>query len=396
MTERRRQEQDQRRARGRQGEARRALRRRRRRRGRTSSDGTTGAAAAARAQERAGARAATPATAASGAEGRGRCVYVYGVAARRPRAATAARGRRRRARRCASSRRRARRARQRRAGDPARRGRARRDGALPGPAGAGRDLDDRAADAVRHRHARRGAVRDDLLERSRRALRALLDALDGPRRSSTSRCLPRGRAAARGPRARIRSSRVRTRAASGRPEPDHHERIALGEAIAARGRGRARRASIEQIAATRSPSSPSTPTSASRATSDMLANAAFLVEREPRRRVRRGGRAPRRASRSGSRFRYVGPAAALLASCDLALDGDGGMGLITGLLTLPLAPVRGVVWVAEQLARGGRARARRARSRPSAQLAELEAARERRRDLRRGSSSGARTSCSNA
>jgi Gas vesicle protein G len=27
------------------------------------------------------------------------------------------------------------------------------------------------------------------------------------------------------------------------------------------------------------------------------------------------------------------------------------MGLITGLLTLPLAPVRGVVWVAEQLQR---------------------------------------------
>ncbi|MEU6735568.1 gas vesicle protein GvpG [Streptomyces physcomitrii] len=27
------------------------------------------------------------------------------------------------------------------------------------------------------------------------------------------------------------------------------------------------------------------------------------------------------------------------------------MGLITGLLTLPLAPVRGVTWVADQLAR---------------------------------------------
>ena len=31
------------------------------------------------------------------------------------------------------------------------------------------------------------------------------------------------------------------------------------------------------------------------------------------------------------------------------------MGLITGLLTLPLAPVRGVVWIAEQLQRAAEA-----------------------------------------
>ncbi|MEU9044307.1 MULTISPECIES: gas vesicle protein GvpG [unclassified Kitasatospora] len=50
------------------------------------------------------------------------------------------------------------------------------------------------------------------------------------------------------------------------------------------------------------------------------------------------------------------------------------MGLITGLLTLPLAPVRGVVWVAEQLYE----QARRELTDPTAiraQLAELEEAR---------------------
>ncbi|MGW2250711.1 gas vesicle protein GvpG [Kitasatospora sp. NPDC001660] len=50
------------------------------------------------------------------------------------------------------------------------------------------------------------------------------------------------------------------------------------------------------------------------------------------------------------------------------------MGLITGVFTLPLAPVRGVVWVAEQLY----AQARRELGDPAAvrrRLAELEAAR---------------------
>lgn len=49
------------------------------------------------------------------------------------------------------------------------------------------------------------------------------------------------------------------------------------------------------------------------------------------------------------------------------------MGLFTGLLTLPLAPVRGVVWLAEQL----EAEARRQWSDPAAirmRLAEIDAA----------------------
>lgn len=51
------------------------------------------------------------------------------------------------------------------------------------------------------------------------------------------------------------------------------------------------------------------------------------------------------------------------------------MGLITGLLTLPLAPVRGVVWIAEQID----AEARRQWSDPGvvqAQLNDIEAMRE--------------------
>ena len=52
------------------------------------------------------------------------------------------------------------------------------------------------------------------------------------------------------------------------------------------------------------------------------------------------------------------------------------MGLITGLLTLPLAPVRGTVWIAEQLLE----EAERQLNDPAAierQLAEAEAAHER-------------------
>ena len=50
------------------------------------------------------------------------------------------------------------------------------------------------------------------------------------------------------------------------------------------------------------------------------------------------------------------------------------MGLFTGLLTLPLAPVRGVVWVAELLAEEAERELAEANS-PQRALAELEAAR---------------------
>jgi Gas vesicle protein G len=50
------------------------------------------------------------------------------------------------------------------------------------------------------------------------------------------------------------------------------------------------------------------------------------------------------------------------------------MGLITGLLTLPLAPVRGVAWVAEMLAEEAE-RELAALQAPERALAELEAAR---------------------
>ena len=50
------------------------------------------------------------------------------------------------------------------------------------------------------------------------------------------------------------------------------------------------------------------------------------------------------------------------------------MGLITGLLTLPLAPVRGVAWIGEVLAQEAEREMAEAAS-PERALAELEAAR---------------------
>ena len=47
------------------------------------------------------------------------------------------------------------------------------------------------------------------------------------------------------------------------------------------------------------------------------------------------------------------------------------MGLVTGLLTLPLAPVRGTVWVAEQLAAEAERRLREEQS-PRRRLIEAE------------------------
>jgi len=47
------------------------------------------------------------------------------------------------------------------------------------------------------------------------------------------------------------------------------------------------------------------------------------------------------------------------------------MGLLTGLLTLPLAPVRGTVWIAEQLAAEAERELRDERS-PRRQLREAE------------------------
>jgi gas vesicle protein GvpG len=47
------------------------------------------------------------------------------------------------------------------------------------------------------------------------------------------------------------------------------------------------------------------------------------------------------------------------------------MGLITGLLTLPLAPIRGTVWVAEQLAAEAERQMREAQS-PRRRLIEAE------------------------
>ena len=67
----------------------------------------------------------------------------------------------------------------------------------------------------------------------------------------------------------------------------------------------------------------------------------------PRRRVQRGRGAPRGRGRGTDAFALRRPAAAVQLH-----GGAGGgwhVGLITGLLTLPLAPVRGTVWLAERI-----------------------------------------------
>ena len=82
---------------------------------------------------------------------------------------------------------------------------------------------------------------------------------------------------------------------------------------------------------------------------DAAVNAAFLVEQE---RSRSSGARWRSSAREFARRRRPalrGAAAALqLLGRRLAAE-ERGMGLITGLITLPLAPVRGTAWLAERL-----------------------------------------------
>ena len=68
------------------------------------------------------------------------------------------------------------------------------------------------------------------------------------------------------------------------------------------------------------------------------------------------------------------------------------MGLITGLLTLPLAPVRGTVWLAERILEQAESEFYDERA-IRAQLLEIEAAREAGEIERRRSGSRPRTSC---
>ena len=78
-------------------------------------------------------------------------------------------------------------------------------------------------------------------------------------------------------------------------------------------------------------------------------DAAFLIERDARRRVqRRGGRPRPRAA--GAHPPAVSRSVAAVQLRRRGRDREGAcMGLISGLLTLPLAPVRGTVWIAERV-----------------------------------------------
>ena len=77
---------------------------------------------------------------------------------------------------------------------------------------------------------------------------------------------------------------------------------------------------------------------------ELVLRAAFLVAREARS-LRRRSRTRGAAEQERLRFEVIGPLPPT-AFVELEL---GAMGLLTGLLTLPLAPVRGTVWIAERL-----------------------------------------------
>ena len=108
---------------------------------------------------------------------------------------------------------------------------------------------------------------------------------------------------------------------------------------------------------------------------DAAFNLAFLVERA-RAWTRSAEPSATWWSELGDRvaIRYVGPLAPY-SFADAELE-DRLMGLFTGLLTLPLAPVRGTVWLARAAAGAGRARALRRPPRSRRSWLELEAARE--------------------
>src|SRR5207253_10539457 len=121
--------------------------------------------------------------------------------------------------------------------------------------------------------------------------------------------------------------------------------------------GRARRARLGRAPGpdcTRRPRHPrAAPTARARVRpgrrTDRTPGLACVVPRRPQARpgLRQGDGGARRRAGSADRLQGRRPAAAA------QLRQPGGpslMGLFTGLLTLPLAPVRGTVWVAEQLA----------------------------------------------
>ena len=122
-------------------------------------------------------------------------------------------------------------------------------------------------------------------------------------------------------------------------------------------------------------------------------NAAFLVERDAGRRVQRAPWARSERELEGACASATSGRCRRTASPATSERGGGGMGLITGLLTLPLAPVRGTAWLAEKLLEQAEREFYDERA-IRAQLLEIEAAARGGRDRRRRGRSAPRTSCS--
>ena len=203
--------------------------------------------------------------------------------------------------------------------------------------------------ALRHRHGHDAEIREHLLEghagswprcwiASRAACRCR-----SRRLPTTRRCCARCSCAARG-------SSARSDALAGRPVvATQSERIALGQR---RGRRGARRSASSISAscwhALSRAGRRGAPRRAARATGRPLP-LSCLVEERPRPPLDAAVQRLADTHGSGCAFRYVGPIPPY-SFCDLELDRRTVMGLVSGLLTLPLAPVRGVVLIAEVLA----------------------------------------------
>ena len=168
-------------------------------------------------------------------------------------------------------------------------------------------------------------------------------------------------------------ARLRERVRGLSPDAGYYERIRLGELVSAEvERARERDAALvlgrlEPLAVDAANEPISTP--------DSAVNAAFLVERS------RMDEFSAAVARLGKELEGSSATALRRSAASLQLRrrrreaGGAGMGLISGLLTLPLAPVRGTAWVAERLLEQAEAEFYDERA-IRAQLLDIEAARD--------------------
>ena len=127
----------------------------------------------------------------------------------------------------------------------------------------------------------------------------------------------------------------------------YYDRIRLGELVSAevgRRRERDQQAAFDALAPHAEAAKANQPRTANGAF-----DLAFLVSRDQGRRLRRAGPRARRVARGARTAALRRPPAAVQLRRRADRAGGAGVGLITGLLTLPLAPVRGTVWLAERI-----------------------------------------------